>query len=110
MKWVSLAVLAALSLHVSASSAVDIGDELLTPAAKQDSGLGALPPYREWNDPWVFAMPAESLDSGLGDLPSYSEWREPWVFAMPAQKIDSGLGELPPWGEPARAMRRAQDY
>lgn len=109
MKLGVLAILAALSLPVGMSAAGEIGDELLTPAAKVDSGLGTLPSYADWKEPWVFALPAESIDSGLGELPPYAEWRETWVFAMPAQKIDSGLGELGPWrswGEPARTEAR----
>jgi hypothetical protein len=69
---------------------------LFTPAPKIDNGLGELPPFATWTDPWVYAVPAESLDTGLGELPPYSEWRYPWVYAMPAEKIDSGLGEIRP--------------
>jgi hypothetical protein len=66
------------------------------PAEKIDSGLGDLPPFKFWTDPWVFAMPAESLDDGLGDLPPYHQWRESWVYSIPAEKIDSGLGAIRP--------------
>ena len=69
------------------------------PAAKRDSGLGELPPYREWREVWLYACPAESLDSGLGDLPPLSEWREPWLYATPTESLDSGLGELLPLSE-----------
>jgi len=78
------------------------------PAAKQDSGLGELPPFAEWSEPWMFTTPAEKVDSGLGSLPHYSLWTDPWVFAMPADKIDSGLGEIVPVAssqDPARLVR-----
>jgi len=65
-----------------------------TPAAKIDSGLGTLPHYSQWREPWVYATPAEKIDSGLGSLPHYSQWHEPWLYSQPAEKIDSGLGEV----------------
>jgi hypothetical protein len=78
-------------------------DSAWAPAAKRDNGLGALPHYREWREPWLYAFPAEKVDSGLGSLPPLSEWRDPWLYATPAEKVDSGLGSLPPlsaWQEP----------
>ena len=76
---------------------------VVIPAAKLDSGLGELLPYREWREVWLHAIPAESLDSGLGDLPPLSEWREPWLHAIPAEKLNSGLGPLRIGPAPAAA-------
>jgi hypothetical protein len=56
------------------------------PAAKVDSGLGALPPYSEWQKhpelarftapEWrAYTGSGEKIDSGLGELPPYSEWK-----------------------------------
>ena len=49
------------------------------PGQKLDSGLGALPPYRLWDDPsgrqpMRHRVVGESLDDGLGELPPYSQW------------------------------------
>jgi hypothetical protein len=113
----ALLALCAATLALSASAApdekglVDQDTGLFTPAPGIDSGLGELPPFETWTDPWIYAMPAEDLDSGLGDLPPYSEWRYPWVYSMPAEKIDSGLGEIRPTtvsAKPALAERRTQ--
>ena len=44
---------------------------------KLDSGLDALPHYREWKDGLAMdtiRLPGEKLDSGLGSLPPYSQW------------------------------------
>jgi hypothetical protein len=91
---------AALSLSASAAPAeMSVGDldpSLLTPAPRIDSGLGEVPPFETWTDPWVYATPAETRDDGLGELPPYSEWQYTWVYAMPAEKIDNGLGEIRP--------------
>ena len=59
-------------------------DSAGAPAAKRDNGLGALPHYREWREPWLYAFPAEKVDSGLGSLPPLSAWQEPWLYAIPA--------------------------
>jgi hypothetical protein len=91
---------AAVSLSASAAPAEKavggIDPSLLTPAPRIDSGLGEVPPFETWNDPWVYATPAETRDNGLGELAPYSEWQYTWVYAMPAEKIDSGLGEIRP--------------
>jgi hypothetical protein len=87
-----VSVVAALGLALSGSALAE--DAVPIPAAKIDSGLGALPHYSQWREPWLYATPAESIDSGLGALPHYSEWRDPWVYSQPAEKIDSGLGEI----------------
>ena len=113
----ALMALAAVALTLSVSAAprenvlVEQDTSVFTPAPKIDNGLGELPPFEAWTDPWLYAMPAESLDSGLGDLPPYSEWRFPCVYSMPAEKIDSGLGELRPIAVsemPALAERQIQ--
>ena len=59
-------------------------DSAWVPVAKRDNGLGTLPHYREWQAPWLYAIPAESMDSGLGNLPPMSEWQAPWLYAIPA--------------------------
>jgi hypothetical protein len=64
------------------------------PAASIDDGLGNLPHYSQWQEPWLYAMPAEDIDSGLGQLPHVSQMVEVWLYAQPAEKIDTGLGEL----------------
>ena len=74
-------------------------DSAWVPVAKRDNGLGTLPHYREWQAPWLYAIPAESIDNGLGNLPPLSEWREPWLYAIPAESIDNGLGDLPSFAE-----------
>jgi hypothetical protein len=55
------------------------------PAAKIDSGLGALPPYSEWqkhpelarftSERSTYSVGGEKLDNGLGELPPYSKWK-----------------------------------
>ena len=87
-----IGVISALGFALSASAFAD--GEALTPAAKIDNGLGTLPHYSQWREPWVHTMPAEKIDSGLGSLPHYSQWHEPWLYSQPAEKIDSGLGEI----------------
>ena len=89
---VLIGVVAALGFAWSASALAD--GEVLTPAAKIDNGLGTLPHYSQWCEPWVYATPAEKTDSGLASLPHYSQWHEPWLYGQPAEKIDSGLGEI----------------
>src|SRR5262245_56506701 len=80
------------ALVVSAGALAD--GTVLMPAAKTDNGLGTLPHYSQWREPWMYATPAEKVDSGLGSLPHYSQWHEPWLYSQPAEKIDNGLGEI----------------
>ena len=87
-----IGVISALGFALSASALAD--GEVPTPAARMDNGLGTLPHYSQWREPWVYAAPAEKIDSGLGSLPHYSQWHEPWLYSQPAEKIDSGLGEI----------------
>jgi hypothetical protein len=103
-----LAVAAAISIAGGASAGPGESWDVPLPAAKQDSGLGELPPFAEWSEPWMFITPAEKVDSGLGALAPYPQWTDPWVFAMPAEKIDSGLGDIvpvPAVQDPARLVR-----
>jgi hypothetical protein len=81
-------------LALGLSAAAWAGETVPTPAAKIDSGLGDLPHYSQWREPWLYVTPAEKVDSGLGALPHHSEWREPWLYIQPAEKVDSGLGEI----------------
>jgi len=104
---VLIGVVAALGFAWSASALAD--GEVLTPAAKIDNGLGTLPHYSQWREPWVYAMPAEKIDSGLGSLPHYSQWREPWLYGEPAEKIDNGLGEIAASREDVRADASTPD-
>ena len=90
---VLIGVVAALGFAVSAGGALADGT-VPTPAAKIDDGLGTLPHYSQWREPWAYATPAEKVDSGLGSLPHYSQWHEPWLYSQPAEKIDNGLGEI----------------
>ena len=69
-------------------------DEVPEPAAKVDSGLGELPQFGQWVEPWLYATPTESVDDGLGEMPDVSRITEVWLYAMPAEKVDSGLGEI----------------
>jgi hypothetical protein len=87
-----LRLLAGLALGLSTAAMADGGVPI--PAPSVDNGLGTLPHYSQWREPWLYAMPAEKIDSGLGTLPPYAEWREPWRYSQPAEKIDSGLGEI----------------
>jgi hypothetical protein len=89
------AVALAAVLTLAAASAVSVADEVPEPAAKVDSGLGALPHYTEWKAaPWLYATPAESVDDGLGATPDGARVTEVWLYATPAEKLDSGLGEI----------------
>ncbi len=81
-------------LALGLSTAAWAGETVPTPTAKIDSGLGKLPHYSQWREPWLYVTPAEKVDSGLGALPHHSEWREPWLYIQPAEKVDSGLGEI----------------
>jgi hypothetical protein len=97
------AVVLAAVLTLVAASAVSVADEVPDPAAKVDSGLGALPYYTEWKAaPWLYATPAESVDDGLGAIPDAARITEVWLYAMPAEKLDSGLGEIVATDSPAR--------
>ena len=87
-----LRLLAGVALGLSTAAMAD--GEVPVPAASIDNGLGTLPHYSQWREPWLYTMPAEKIDSGLGTLPPYAEWREPWRYSQPAEKIDSGLGEI----------------
>jgi len=104
---VLIGVVAALGFAVSAGALAD--GTVPTPAAKIDNGLGTLPHYSQWREPWVYAMPAEKIDSGLGALPHYSQWGEPWLYSQPAEKIDSGLGEVTASGRQVPAHAAAPD-
>jgi hypothetical protein len=90
-KHVAVALAAAALIAAPAGYAAD---EVLEPAAKIDNGLGELPHYKSWNEPWLYATPAESVDDGLGEMPDVSRIIEVWLYAMPAEKLDSGLGEM----------------
>jgi hypothetical protein len=92
VKHTAVALAAALTLF--AASAGLAADEVPEPAAKVDNGLGALPPYAQWNETWLYATPADSIDNGLGEMPHVSRITEVWLYAMPGEKIDSGLGEI----------------
>jgi len=99
-----LRLLAGLALGLSTAAMAD--GAVPTPAASIDSGLGDLPHYSQWREPWLYAMPAEKVDSGLGTLPPYAEWREPWLYSQRAEKIDSGLGEITRRAATAAATRK----
>jgi len=88
------AVALAAALTLIAAPAGLAADDVPEPAAKVDNGLGALPPYTQWNETWMYAIPADSIDDGLGEMPDVSRITEVWLYAMPAEKIDSGLGEI----------------
>jgi hypothetical protein len=75
-----------LQIAVAVALAIGSAHAAEDPAAKIDSGLGALPPYSEWHkhpelarftgsDRSVHSVRGEKLDSGLGDLPPYGEWK-----------------------------------
>ena len=91
-KHAAAALAAALTL-MAAPAALAV-DEAPEPTAKIDNGLGELPQYPQWNEPWLYAVPAEHIDNGLGEMPDVSRITEVWLYAMPAEKIDSGLGEI----------------
>lgn len=88
------AVALAAALTLIAAPAGLAADGVSEPAAKVDNRLGALPPYTQWNETWMYAIPADSIDDGLGEMPDVSRINEVWLYAMPAEKIDSGLGEI----------------
>jgi hypothetical protein len=88
------AVALAAALTLIAAPATLAADEVPEPAAKVDNGLGTLPPYTQWNETWMYAVPADSIDDGLGEMSEVSRNAEVWLHAMPAEKIDSGLGEI----------------
>lgn len=88
------AVALAAALTLIAAPAGLAADEVPAPAAKVDNGLGALPPYTQWNETWLYAVPADSVDDGLGEMPDVSRITAVWLYAMPAEKVDSGLGEI----------------
>lgn len=98
-----LSLVAGFALGLSTAA---MADGVPTPAASIDSGLGALPHYSQWQEPWLYATPAEKVDSGLGTLPPYADWRESWLYSQPAEKIDSGLGEITRPVAAAAAPRR----
>lgn len=97
-----VAVATAAVLALASAPAAQAADEIHTPAAKIDSGLGTLPYYTEWSAIWLYATPAESVDDGLGAMPDVSRITEVWLFAMPAEKLDSGLGEVAAGAAPER--------
>jgi hypothetical protein len=79
------------ALAVTMAHGADIGP---VPAASIDDGLGELPHYSQWQEPWLYAMPAEDIDSGLGEMPHVSQIVAVWLYAHPAESIDAGLGEV----------------
>jgi hypothetical protein len=91
-KHAAVAIAAALTLITAPAglAAADVPE----PAAKVDNGLGELPPYTQWNETWLYAIPADSIDDGVGEMPDVSRITEVWLYATPAEKIDSGLGEI----------------
>ena len=97
----SLVAGVALGLAMSAFA----GDDVPTPAAKIDSGLGELPRYSQRQVELRYATPAEKIDSGLGALPPYAEWREPWLNSHPAERAEDRVDEMAPSG--TRATARA---
>jgi hypothetical protein len=99
------AVAFAAALTLIAAPAGLAADEVPEPVAKVDNGLGALPPYMQWNETWLYAIPADSVDNGLGEMPNVSRITEVWLFAMPAEKVDSGLGEIVARARPAGELR-----
>jgi hypothetical protein len=40
----------------------------------------------------LYSTPADKVDSGLGELPPFKEWKAPWLHSIPA---DKGAGESP---------------
>ncbi len=92
VKHAAVALAAALTLFAAPAGLA--ADEVPEPAAKVDNGLGALLPYTQWNETWLYATPADSIDNGLGEMPDVSRITEVWLYAMPGEKIDSGLGEI----------------
>jgi hypothetical protein len=102
-KHVTVALAAALTLITAPAglAAADVPE----PAAKVDNGLGELPPYTQWNETWMYAIPADSIDNGLGDMPDVSRITAVWLYAMPAEKVDSGLGEIVARASPAGGLR-----
>jgi hypothetical protein len=91
-KHLAVALAAAVTLIVAPAGRT--ADAVPEPAAKVDNGLGALPYYTQWNEPWLYATPVDSVDNGLGEMPDVSQITEVWLYAMPAEKVDSGLGEI----------------
>jgi hypothetical protein len=91
-KHAAVALAAALTL-IAAPAGLAAG-EVPEPTAKVDNGLGELPPYTQWNETWMYAIPADSIDNGLGEMPDVSRITEVWLYAIPAEKVDSGLGEI----------------
>ncbi len=77
-----------------AASLARAGDYAAPPAANADGGLGALPHYSLWQEPWVDAVPAATAREGLAALRHYAQWQEPWLDARPAQGLDGELGEM----------------
>lgn len=99
------AVAFAAALTLFAAPAGMAADEVPEPAAKVDNGLGALPPYTQWSETWLYAVPADSVDDGLGEAPDVSRITAVWLYAMPAEKVDSGLGEVVARASPAGDRR-----
>jgi hypothetical protein len=89
-----VAVTLAAAIALIAAPAGFAADEVPEPAAKVDSGLGELPHFGQWVEPWLYATPTDSEDNGLGEMPDVSRITEVWLYAMPAEKVDSGLGEI----------------
>ena len=99
------AVAFAAALTLIAAPAGMAADEVPEPAAKVDNGLGALPPYTQCIETWLYAVPADSVDDGLGEVPDVSRITAVWLYAMPAEKVDSGLGEVVARASPAGDRR-----
>jgi len=111
-KRVMWVLLAALAMGSAAANQTAVRaaepDSAWVPAAKRDNGLGALPHYREWRAPWLYAIPAPSIDNGLGDLLPFAEWREPWLHAIPADGRGDNHRQPPPRIAPAAGTTAAR--
>ncbi len=91
-----LAPAAVLAVAVASSFAAQ-GPRTPVPGEKVDSGLGALPHYRDWAKhaetrhlvARANAVPGEKLDSGLGELKPYPQWTHNAGRARQAVEIAS---------------------
>ena len=90
-------------LQITIAVALALGTAHATedPAAKIDSGLGALPPYSEWHKHpelarfTVHSVRGEKIDSGLGELPPYSEWKNHPTLARLVAKPQGMMERAP---------------
>jgi hypothetical protein len=90
------------------------------PGEKLDSGLGALPHYRDWAQlpgtqelaalPVTTGVPGEKLDSGLGALPHYRDWaRSPATSKLVPLYISTGVAGERNDGRPAELPQYRAD-